>query len=196
MRVAGSGTLSGSPVRSQRATGAGRFGVTAVATLPPVIEDSDLSEAQPRRPVELLGASVAAFAATQMWLDDLFQELQLLAIGEDRGLQMPPELVRLGAQIRALIERPRLILSGQIAAAAADGREVVDLTVELGPLAVPHVARMMLLLDELDEQCRSGVLLTAPRSPDVYASLRWLAREIVGQLEVGRAPRPYASPAA
>jgi hypothetical protein len=169
--------------------------VTTIATLPAVIEDSDLSDAQPRRPVTLLGAPVAAFAATQMWLDDLFQELQLLAIGEDQGLEMPPELVRLGGQVRAMIERPRVILSEQIAAAAAGGRDAVDLTVELGAMAVPHVARMMLLLDELDEQCRSGVLLTAPRAPEVYAALRWLAREIVGQLEVGRAPRPYAAPA-
>lgn len=161
-----------------------------------VIEDADLSPEQPRRPVALFGAPVAAFAATQMWLDDLFHELQLLAIGEEQGLELPPQLMRLGDQIRALIERPRLVLYEQVAAATAGGREAVDLTVELGPRAVPHMARTMLLLDELDEHCRAGVLLTPPRSPEVDAALRWLAREIVGQLEVGRAPRPFRPPAA
>jgi len=77
-----------------------------------------------------------------------------------------------------------------VAAAQARGEAAVDLQaqapVEAVPLARAHVA----LLDEADEYCRTGALLTTPPDPRVTALRHWFVEQVAAQLLDGRPPVP------
>jgi len=79
----------------------------------------------------------------------------------------------------------------QLDSAAEQGYERTDVWLDLLPDA-PHVmARMVVLCDEVAECSRSGLMLTGPPTPTMEHALRWMAREFIGQLEIGRPPQPY-----
>lgn len=143
-----------------------------------------------RRVVKLLAAPVVPLVQIQAWLDDTFRELRLVErSGSDQGV--PPRLRSLAGNLHDIIDRARSILARQVAEAAAGGQDVADLEFDVGPRAVAEVARLLVILDEIDEHSRAGGLLTPPRTPEMVGVLRWIGREVVGQIEVGRAPRPF-----
>ena len=49
------------------------------------------------------------------------------------------------------------------------------------------------VLEEADGFCRSGDLLTLPRTPELVAFGTWAGRELVAQYE-GRAGKPWPGP--
>lgn len=143
-----------------------------------------------RRPVVLAAAPVGVLVGLDDWLGSLFDALEHIDTAT-----VPPRLVQLGDALKVLIERPRLILADQVEEADDDDAEVIDLNVDLGLESATRIARMMLILDELDEWSRAGRLDHTPRTPEQVAVLRWIGREIIGQIEIGRAPRPFRPPA-
>lgn len=78
-------------------------------------------------------------------------------------------------------------------AAAAAGQATVDLVYHL-PLEVADACdELEALLDELDEFCRDGDLLTLVTSAEGQAFRRWFLAEIRDQLREGRGPRPWSA---
>lgn len=144
-----------------------------------------------RKPIVLMAAPVAVLAGLNDWLMSLFDALENID-----ATTVPPRLLELGDALKVLIERPRLILADQVEDAEEDDVELIDLHVDLGIESATRIARMMLILDELDEWSRTGRLDHTPRTPEQAAVLRWIGREIIGQVEIGRAPRPFRKPAA
>ena len=147
------------------------------------------------RPVVLQSAPIDLFVELNRWLEGLFEALHQLdqqaAAGGADAVPVPARLRELGEALQSLIERPRGILAEQVLPASADGVHTTDLQVDLYLEAATRIGRMMLILDELDEWSASGQLPHPARSPELIALLRWMGREIIGQLEIRRPPRPF-----
>lgn len=146
-----------------------------------------------RRPVELVAAPLDVLLGLNAWLAGLLDALGSLGAEPDATSQAAPSdrLRELGEALQSLIERPRGIMAEQVAAAAQDGVTAADLHVAFSRDAVPRIGRTMMILDEIDELSRSGALAYPPRSDEQIAVLQWLGREAIGQLEIGRKPRPF-----
>ncbi len=86
--------------------------------------------------------------------------------------------------------------SDQILAAIDDGVERIDLAYELPADVVEAALRLAELLDDLDQFCADGDLLTLVTPPDLLAYRRWFLGEFVEQVRDGRAPRPWQAAAA
>ncbi|HVX16481.1 MAG TPA: hypothetical protein VHA73_00480 [Acidimicrobiales bacterium] len=139
-----------------------------------------------RRPVLLVDAPIEVLADLNEWFATVFGALEKID-----ATQVPRRLVELGDALEELIERPRFVLGGQVVQAEAAHADNADLQLDVGIEAATRIARMMLILDELDEWCRSGHLAAPPRTADQVWVLRWIGREIIGQIEIGRQPRPF-----
>ena len=74
--------------------------------------------------------------------------------------------------------------------ALARGEEVLDIVVRV-PQSVRDVSRTLdRMLDETDDFCRDGTLLTLAPADDVVAFRHWYLGELVAQLD-GAAARPW-----
>ena len=75
-------------------------------------------------------------------------------------------------------------------AALARGEEILDIAVHV-PVSVRDVSRTLdRMLDETDDFCRDGTLLTLAPADDVVAFRRWYLGELAAQLD-GSRPRPW-----
>jgi anti-sigma B factor antagonist len=81
--------------------------------------------------------------------------------------------------------------SNQLLGAMAAGEERIELEYELPPDIVDATAHIGALLDELDDFCREGDLLTLVTPPDVRAYRLWILEELTAQIREGRAPRAW-----
>lgn len=84
--------------------------------------------------------------------------------------------------------------SDQITKAIAAGEPTIDLEYELPGDVADATAHLGKLLDELDELCREGALLTMVTPPDLLAYRRWLLGEFEGQIRERRPPEPWREP--
>ena len=65
-------------------------------------------------------------------------------------------------------------------------RDIFDATV-----SADMTERVTTLLDEADEFCRSGQLLTLEAPPDVVIWRHWWRDQVVGQIRHGATPTPF-----
>lgn len=82
----------------------------------------------------------------------------------------------------------------RIDAAIEAGEERLELEYELPPDVTDMVIRVGELLDELDQFCRDGDLLTLVTPPDLLVYRRWFLEEFVAQIRDARDPRPWTGP--
>ena len=153
-----------------------------------------MSRPDPERSwVHLIEVPVALFLELHVWLADVYRELQLVEVGAGEGLLIPPRLRELAVALHVDVARPRDFAAEQLESASEHGYELTDVWLDLLPEAVQVMARLVVLCDEVAECSRSGLMLTGPPTPSMEHALRWMAREFIGQLEIGRPPRPYAA---
>src|SRR5438309_369338 len=122
--------------------------------------------------VRLLGSPVGLFFAAQEHVDGLVREFTLIAFGSRSGVTEHEVPVRL----RELVEEVETRYGGFAAdianvfeEAAAAGESTVDLEIAMHPIGVDISAHFAELLDEADDFCRSGDLLTLAAPPEVVA---------------------------
>ena len=72
-------------------------------------------------------------------------------------------------------------------------RPRIDLEFELPPDIVDATVQLGALLEELDDFCREGDLLTLVTPPDLLAYRRWVLGEFTSQIRDGQPPRPWAN---
>jgi len=147
---------------------------------------------QLRRPVELRGVPIREFVHLQSYFDDMVREMQLIAVGSS-GEGAAVRLADLAIYVQHDIAGHRNLLHADALAAEADGQTHVDLEVHLLPASLPDARRLIEVAEELDQQSRRGLLLTAPASEIVLDVLRWIVEEVEGQLLTSRPPRPFPS---
>ncbi|MDQ4068564.1 MAG: hypothetical protein M3203_03670 [Actinomycetota bacterium] len=140
-------------------------------------------------PVRLQGLPLDVYRRASEHTDELLREFML--IGGDNSEQVPARLVAL---MEELSSRFAGFTEGQRTAmqeALARGDTEIDLLYEVPPEAADAAVRLGALLDEADDFCRAGDLLTLATPPEGVAFRRWFLEEFVLQIR-GHAPRSWA----
>jgi anti-sigma regulatory factor (Ser/Thr protein kinase) len=141
-------------------------------------------------PVCLLGLPVRVFVAAQDHHDGLLREFRLLAMSDDRPAG-PPELTHLvelfGVRFASAGRRP------DVEAALEDGQDRIDLEFPVSPAAVATAHELAALLEQADDLCRAGLLVSLPRPRVVREFGRWYLHQLVDQA-AGGSPSPWRGP--
>jgi histidine kinase-like protein len=143
--------------------------------------------------VRYLGVPVKAFLDLQQYNDALVRELELIGIGlEGPGASSavePERLVRLVERFGTMFRESSDEYRDLVAAADARGETTVDIEVRAARSAVSAARAYVGLLEEAENLCRSGVLLTPPLPAHVSSLRRWFVDQLVAQLD-GAPPLP------
>lgn len=122
--------------------------------------------------------------------DELLREFAL--IRGKGGNHVPARLLavieELRARFGAFSAGPRQALQE----AVERGEATIDLRYEVPAEVGTAARRLSALLDEADEFCRAGDLLTLATGPEVLTFRRWFLDEFGLQID-GRPPRPWSS---
>ncbi len=140
--------------------------------------------------VRILGLPLDVYRRTSEHTDELLREFAL--IREDDSNQVPARLLALIDELNA---RFAVFTAGPTAAlreAAARGDDEIDLVYEVPADASQGVVSLGALLDEADEFCRAGDLLTLASSSEDVAFRRWFLEEFLHQID-GQPPRSWAT---
>lgn len=119
----------------------------------------------------------------------LLREFEFIAHSEDRS-RLPGEVVALISAIRRHYTSTQTDAAARISRAAADGDTHVDLVLQVPVTAGPVAMEVSTLLDEADELCRRGALLTVETPDELVALRRWYLGEIRRQV-AGEQPTPW-----
>lgn len=140
--------------------------------------------------VRFLRFPVRVSARATEHFSELRREFALLAASTPKDCETVP--ARLLALIDALGRRypPQVEHEAERQAALERGDKVADLAVKVPVSGAAASVALNDMLDEADEFCRTGALLTLAAPPDVAAFRRWYLDEVVAQVE-GAEPTPW-----
>jgi anti-sigma regulatory factor (Ser/Thr protein kinase) len=142
------------------------------------------------RTVRFVGVPVDGYLDLQAHNDALFRELELISIeleGDDAA-QVAAPLADLVDQLYRRFRGQRDSYRDVVAAARARGDRTVELETTVPPAAAAGARSYLALLEQADDLCRSGLLLTSEPSADVRSLRRWFVEEMVAQLLDGASP--------
>lgn len=135
----------------------------------------------PSSEVELADVPAALFIASQNHQHDLLRELSLMDIGDRWGLtdqQLPQRLAMMIAEILADYADVRTATRHQALAALERGEETVTIRVPARPGIADALRRWLQLVEQADDFCSQGLLLTLPAPAEVRTLRRWYVEAI------------------
>jgi hypothetical protein len=137
--------------------------------------------------VQFVGAPVQLMRGLRLHLEAVTREFQLIEFAADDASSPPARLLELTARMRSEYDRFGFASSRHELSAAID-RDTDTIEFELVvPPAAGAAARVFLrTMDEADEWCERGELLTLASPPEQRAFRRWFFGEI--ERQVGGAP--------
>lgn len=145
-------------------------------------------------PMALLGVPVGPMHSAQARYEELFREFRLIV---ERDPAAAADAIQ--GRLLALVEQLGTRFEGFTTGADEDfrrsieeGRPAVDLHYHLPAEVGPLCAHYDELLDEADEFCRAGALMTLADSPETRCLRKWVLEEFVRQSS-GAAPTPWAT---
>ena len=121
----------------------------------------------------------------------MFRELELISIELEAGsARTAAPLAELVDQLYRRFRNQRDSYRDVVAAAKARGQPTVDLETTARPDSAGPARSYLELLEQADELCRSGLLLTPEPPEHVKVLRRWFVEEMVAQLRDGATPTP------
>lgn len=144
--------------------------------------------------VALIDLPVARFQQMQQQHDAMLREFTLIALAPDIDESVVPRrLVQLAEEVyQGQGDAVRPFREG-VAAAAARDDDITTLKLQIPSSTLQWMENFMLLLDEGDEYCRRGHLLTPPSPPEVVSFRHWLVGELIRQIRDGAPATPFWS---
>lgn len=140
--------------------------------------------------VRVIGMPIDQYRRTSEHHDELIREFTLMSADEADSTSVPRRLVALMAELQArfsgLGSGPQTILDEAI----RSGASAVDLVYHVPPEVGPASADFDRLLDEADEFCRAGDLLTLASPSEIRELRSWFLSEFVRQTR-GEPPIPW-----
>lgn len=140
--------------------------------------------------IRVLGMPIQVYQRASEHNDELLREFAFLR--QDRSDQAPARLLalvdELGARFGAFAEGPTRALHD----AAVRGESEIDLEYRVPSGAREAAIELERLLDETDDFCRSGDLLTLATPPESVAFRRWFLGQFVSQID-GQPATPWSS---
>ncbi len=142
--------------------------------------------------IRFVGAPVALMQSVRLHLEALTREFQLIEFSEVDASSPPVRLLELTTRMRRQYDRFGFATSrGELADAVDRGSDTIDLELVVPPNAGGAAQLFLTTLDECDEWCERGELLTLASPPEQRAFRRWFFGEIERQVS-GDPPRPWA----
>ena len=142
------------------------------------LRDGDL---QPKE-IAIRGIPVQAYLNAQQHKDELLREFTFIAQSGVQPGAVPSRLVETARVGRIAFAGPVADNRVQVNAAVERGDDTVDLTFSVPRVAGPFAERLAALLDEADEYCRAGELLTLAATPEIRRFRAWFFGQVVAQL--------------
>jgi hypothetical protein len=140
--------------------------------------------------IRLLGVDLEVHRRSSEHHEELFREFMIIAGSGDDHATVPARLMALVDELTSQYAGFTGGTNDELQAALERGDRTIDLVFTLPATVEPDVRRFLELLDEADEYCRSGDLLTLAPAECAIAYRRWYLEEFVRQIE-GEAPRPW-----
>jgi nitric oxide synthase oxygenase domain/subunit len=140
--------------------------------------------------VRLVDVPVALFCAAEQHTNDLLREVALMAAGRS-DLEVGHLFSEMLSSADAYAHRPAAVrqhLAEAVTLALSEGRESVTVDVQADAAAAEGARMWEELLRRFDAMSRDEQLLTLPADPEVTAYRAWYARELLEQVQTGRAP--------
>ncbi len=122
--------------------------------------------------------------------EELLREFRLIADGGPGSDELARRLTRVLGSLRGATDGRAALVAAGLEEAPADGSDPVYIELWLPAGAERDALEIAELMDESDEYCRRGQVLTLPRTPALVALRWWQATEVVRQRH-GLAPTPY-----
>lgn len=142
--------------------------------------------------VHLLRIPIRLYARAEERQADLVREFALIAATQ------PEERVRVPRRLLALIDRVQARYGGygnalraSLQEARKSGVEAIDVSLTVPVAVADAAAELLAQLEEADEFCRSGALLTLAAPDDLVRFRRWYLGEFVAQT-AGAPPTPWS----
>lgn len=145
-----------------------------------------------QRAVHLLGVPAALLLASRDHHDDVLREFRLLAVTsgpEGMSTRFVELIDLLGRDYSAPLSQVEQDADRTAARQRADRR--VDLAYDVASGAAERLEGLSAVLDEVDELCERGELITLPRTPLLREFQRWALGQVQEQLK-GKPPRPWS----
>jgi hypothetical protein len=140
--------------------------------------------------VSILGLPLEVMQRSSEHTDELLREFAL--IREEGSDHVPARLLALIEELRgrfgAVAEGPRMAMQE----ALERGDRTIDLHYSVPSEMADGIRRLGALLDEADDFCRAGDLLTLATMPEGLAFRRWYLEEFERQI-AGEPPRPWST---
>jgi hypothetical protein len=137
--------------------------------------------------VRLLALPVPLHLRATQHLDELQRELTYIASEAD---SVPGRLGELSREITTRFAASIIGPQAELDAAAASGREVLDLVYRIPAVAAPLARSANALLDEVHVFCKEGGLLALAAPRDVVRYRRWFFSQFAAQID-GEPPTPW-----
>jgi len=144
--------------------------------------------------VRLVGVPVDLYLRASRHRADLTREFALIAFGDETGVTehgVPARLLALVDELHNRYGRQSSGIRAQFEEAAQRGEETIEVDLPATELAAAMTDRVTTLLDEADEFCRSGQLLTLEAPPDIVVWRHWWRDQVVGQIRHRAQPTPF-----
>jgi anti-anti-sigma factor len=148
---------------------------------------ADHVDAPELKPVQLLGMPLAIAARSTDHHATLMRELALVDAADD-STTTHGRLLALASELQSKYSRFGEAQRARAEQAMVSGERTLDLHYDVPPDLANDIAQMAVLLDEVDEFCRGGELVTLVTPPDVAVYRRWLFDEFCAQLRDGAPP--------
>jgi hypothetical protein len=149
---------------------------------------------EPGRPalatVRIEGMPLDVYRRASEHSDELLREFAL--IREDESDHVPARLLALIDELNVRFASFTAGQTRQLEEAMARGDPEIDLVYEVPADAADGVVRLMALLEEADEFCRAGDLLTLATPPEAVDLRKWFLEEFLFQID-GRPPRSWST---
>ena len=140
--------------------------------------------------VRILGMPLVVMQRSAEHSDELLREFAL--IREEGSDHVPARLLALIDELQgrfgSFSEGPRQAMQD----AMDRGDETIDLSYDVPPAVAAAARQLGDLLDEADEFCRAGDLLTLATQPEAVVFRHWYLEEFQRQVD-GEPPRPWSS---
>ena len=149
----------------------------------------DAHSEEPLRDVWLLRYPLRLGLRASEHYESVFREFALLAATEP-GASVPTRMIALIDELAKRYARSNAH-EEQREEALRRGDETLDIMLRVPTSAGPVGRSLDGMLDETDEYCRQGKLLTLEPPDDVVAFRRWYLAELAEQLD-GTEPRPWS----
>jgi hypothetical protein len=138
--------------------------------------------------VRVMHMPMRLFEQSRRHMEELTREFEFIA--KDDQQAAPARLLALVERLNARSGDLADAAEARLEDASKRGEDFVDLVYRVPPAARAACEELNAMLDEADNFCRQGELLTLATPPDQVAFRRWFMGEFISQLANG-APTPW-----